>query len=231
MCGYVAREELRGGVDGGSAIGAEFGVPAIVEDDVGGPSLVLIALDLLHELGCDVIGGGVNPVAGHGVPGDGRHVEFACGVEHVRAATTVGRTKETDGFAGDLRKGVAGAGELVADLEARGAGEVRVAPGVIADEMAGVGDAAGEGWFGLGETAHHEEGRAHVALSEDVEEAGRPGGVGSVVEGKGEFAGAMRRDEGATEELRGGPERSIGEATYGKPCGSGRAEPGINARR
>ena len=62
-----------------------------------------------------------------------------------------------------------------------------MAPGVIADEVAGVGDSAGEFWLGLRKFADHEEGGVHIVLGEDVEEARRPCGIGAVVEGEGDL--------------------------------------------
>ncbi len=53
-----------------------------------------------------------------------------------------------------------------------------MAPGVIADEMAGVGDSAGEFSFLFRKFADHEEGGAHIVLGEDVEKARRPSGLG-----------------------------------------------------
>jgi hypothetical protein len=87
-----------------------------------------------------------------------------------------------------------------------------MSPGVVADEVAGVGDLANELRIGLSAAAYEKEGGADVAAGEQIEQARRPGGVGAVVEGEGEFAGARRSDERGTEELGGGPEGGIGKA-------------------
>lgn len=215
-------EDLAGGADGGAAIGAEFGVLAVVEHDIGGPSFALVPVNFLDQLSGDVIGGGIDPVAGHGVPGDRRHAEFAGGAERVGAARAIGRTEEVHGLAGDLSECVAGARELFADAGGCGAGEVGMGPRVIADEVAGFGNAADERWLGMSEAAHHEEGGVGVVRGEDVEEAWRPCGVGPVVEGKGEFAGAGWGDEGGAEDLRAGDHRGVGVSADGQAdCGCG----------
>ena len=105
-----------------------------------------------------------------------------------------------------------------------------MAPGVIADEVSGVGDAANELRLGLGKLADHEERGAHIVLGEDVEQTRRPGGVGAVVEGEGELAGAARRDERPAKDLRGGPQGGIGEPADAKPGCAGDAECPVNTR-
>ena len=72
---------------------------------------------------------------------------------------------------------------------------------MIADEVAGVGDSAGEFSFVLHKFADHEKCCAYVVGSEDVEESRRPRWIGAVVEGKGELSGIAWRDEGAAEKL------------------------------
>src|ERR1035437_3426814 len=85
-------------------------------------------------------------------------------------------------------------------------------PGMVADEVTGGGNLADERGFGLGAAADQKEGGADIAAGENVEQTGRPDGVGAVVEGEGEFAGARRSDERGAEDLRSGPEGGVSEA-------------------
>ena len=101
---------------------------------------------------------------------------------------------------------------LLVDAAGGGEGQVGMAPGVVADEVAGGGDLADQRGLGLGAAADEEKGCADIVAGEEVEQAGRPDGVGAVVEGEGQFAGARRGDERGAEELRGGPHSRIGAA-------------------
>ena len=194
---------------------------AVMKHDVGGGAAARVVSNLLRQFCCDAISGGFHPVAGHGIPCDRYEADGACDAQDGGAARAEGWTEEADGLSGDLGESVAGAGELVADLVCCGASQVGVAPGVIADKVAGVGDAACECGLGLRKTADHEEGGADMVLGKDIEEARRPGGIGTVVEGESQFAGSTRRDEGAAEDLRSGPERSVSVSTTRQSNGCG----------
>src|SRR5579862_6155444 len=100
--GFVVREQKAGGGDGGAAIGVELGVASIVKDDVGSESSAVVAVDFFDELGGDVFAGRIDPVAGHGVPGDGREAETARDAQRGRAARSIGRPKKVNGLACDL---------------------------------------------------------------------------------------------------------------------------------
>src|ERR1039458_1254112 len=94
--GLVAGDELCGGGDGGGAVGGGIGVAAVVEDDVGGLAVAIVAVDFALQLVGDGVGGGIFPVGGHGVPEDGREAEAAGDAEGCGAACSVGRTEEED---------------------------------------------------------------------------------------------------------------------------------------
>ena len=121
-----------------------------------------------------------------------------------RRAPNGGRNRVT-GFARDLLQSVFGSGEFVQDSMGRGERQVGMAPGVIADDVAGIDDGAGNRGLLGGETAHEKEGCANAVTREDFEETRRPGGIGAVVEGEGQFAGARGRNERSAEDLRGRP--------------------------
>lgn len=224
MGGRVAGEDLRGGVDGWAAVGAEAAMAAVVEHDVGGEAAAGVAFDFLKQLRCDVICGGIDPVTGHGIPRDGSEADGARDAQDGGAARTEGRTEETNGLADDLGESVAGAGELVTNCAGCGVCQIGVVPRVVADEVACGCDAACECRFGLGEAADHEEGCMDVVLGEDVEEARGKGGIRAVIEGEGEFAGLGRGYEGAAKDLGSGPERGVTESTEGKAGSCGHTE-------
>ena len=212
MGGFIAGDELGGGGDGGCAVGGGRGVAAVVEDDVGGEALAIEMVDFGLQAEGDGVGGGIFPVGGHGIPEDRSEAEAAGDAEGGGAARAIRRTEEARGRAGDFGDGLIGAGELVFDGGGGGQGEVEMGPGMVADGMAGGGDLADEAGISLGAAANEEECGADIAAGEKLEEARGPGGVGAVVEGEGELAGARRGDERGAEELRGGPAGGVGEA-------------------
>ena len=226
--GLVAGDELGGGGDGGGAVGGGVGVAAVVEDDDGGQALAVEAVDYVLQFEGDGVGGVFIPVGGHGVPEDGGQAEAAGDAQGLGAAGTIGRTKEDDGQAGDFFQSLGGAVDLLIDAAGGGQGEVEMGPGVVADAVAGGGDLANERGMGLGVTAYKEEGCADVAAGEEIEQAGGPDGVGTVVEGEGELAGARRGDERGAEEAGGGPEGRISTAARRQAERGGCAETGID---
>src|ERR1035441_5177946 len=119
-----------------------------------------------------------------------------------------------------------GAVELLFDAGGGGQGQVEMGPGVVADEVTGGGNLADKRGLGLGAAADEKEGGANVAAGKKVEEARGPGGIGTVVEGEGEFAGTRRGDERGPEELRGGPQGDIGTAARRQTQSGGCAETG-----
>ena len=112
------------------------------------------------------------------------------------------------------------------NVRARSEGEVGVAPGVVADEVAGGDDPADEFRGGVGVAAEEEESGADFVGGEQFEQMRGPDGIGAVIEGKGQLAGPERGDEGGAEELRVGAERRIGAAArrqaYARPQRPGR---------
>lgn len=80
-----------------------------------------------------------------------------------------------------------------------------MAPGVVADQVPRGDDASCEVVLGLREFSNHEKRSTYVMLRKNIEQSRSPGGVGSVVEGEGQFAGLSRSDEGTAEDLGGGP--------------------------
>jgi hypothetical protein len=209
--GLVVGDELGGGGNGGGAIGRGDGVAAVVEDDVGGQTAAVEAVDFVLQAEGDGDGGGIFPVGGHGVPEDGCEAETAGDAQGCGTAGAEGRTEEADGRAGDFGESFVGAVKLLFDCGGGGQGQVEMGPGVVADAVAGGDDLADERGFGLGAAADEKEGGAHAAASKNIEQAGGPDGVGAVVEGEGEFAGMRRSEKRGPEELRGGPEGGISE--------------------
>ncbi len=225
----IAADEVGCGGDAGSAVGAEGEVASIVEDDVGGEAALLIADDAGGEAQGDALGRGLAPVVGDGVPEDRFHAEIACGAQHVGTARAEGRTEVADGLACDLREGVLSGAELFTNFGGGGESEVGVGPGVVADEVAALLDAANEIGDDLGVAADEEEGCADAVLGEVVEELRGPGGVGSVVEGKGEIAGALGSAERGAEEGGRRPHGGVGVSAEGEAGGGKRAEAGDQA--
>ena len=184
MAGAVEFEQLLRRVHGGTAIGAEAVMAAVVQNDIRGVTALLILLNLSDQIRRDSIGGRFFPIVGHRVPGHGLHAEFSGDAQCDGAARAVRRAKEMYGFADELFQRVARAREFFANASRGDLREIRMTPGVIADEMSCVCDATDQGGFGLREFADQEEGRVRIVRGENIEQLRRPGGVGAVVEGE-----------------------------------------------
>ena len=85
-----------------------------------------------------------------------------------------------------------------------------MAPGVIADQVAGLEDAPCQIPFGFDEVADHEKGGANIVFGQDIEQARSPRGVRAIIVGESELARTARRNEGAAEELGAGPSGGVG---------------------
>ena len=222
---FVALGEQADGVDRGLAKCRAIKMAAVVEDHVYCRAGTFCAIDGLDEVPGDRLRGGVAPIGGHGIPENRRHAEAACSAEHDGPACAEGWAEEANRLAGDLLESKAGASELLFDAGAPRESEIRMAPGVVADEMAGGDNAAHECRLRAGMAADEEERSANAAVGEDIEKAGSPGGVGAIIEREGQFARAKRSNEGFAKNPRARGERGVGTPTrsQGKPASSPQA--------
>ena len=127
------------------------------------------------------------PVFRDDVPLDRREAERAGDAKNGGAARSVGCAEVADGDAeGVFEDGVA-AGELLADAGGGLPGEPGVGHGVVADEVSGCGDGAGDLRALTDVAADEEEGGAYVVAGEDFEKALGDDVVGAVIVGEGDF--------------------------------------------
>lgn len=229
VVGFVALEELSGSGDGWTAIGADPAMAAVVEDDVTGVAAALIAIDLAHEGGCNLVGGGFFPVIGHRIPRDGDQSELPSQLEGVWSACAEGRTKVADRLAGDLREQIVCSSQFVQNIGRPRAREVGMAPCVIPDQVPGICDAAREFGFRFGKFADHEESGTDIVPGKDVQKARCPPGVWAIVKGKREFSGAPRSRQGPAKDLRSWPMRCVGKRTDGQTGCAGQACCSVNS--
>jgi hypothetical protein len=99
-----------------------------------------------------------------------------------------------------------------------------MAPGVIADQVAGIDQALHQRRLLFGVPAQEEERSRRMMLRKDVNKLRGPGRVWAIVEGKSQFAWAQGSYEGASEDLRARPQRRILKTAGGKAYGRGGAE-------
>jgi len=124
----------------------------------------------------------------------------------------VGCAEVADGDAeGVFEDGVA-AREFLADACGGLPGEPGVGHGVVADEVSGCGDGAGDLRALTDVVADEEEGGANVVEREDFEKAFGDDVVGAVVVGEGDFVWVARGNEDLAEELGLRGERGVGES-------------------
>jgi len=89
---------------------------------------------------------------------------------------------------------------------------------MVADDVTLFGDEAGQIGLGSGILAYQEEGGLDAVGSQHFKELGRPRGVGAIVEGEGQLAGALRLNESLAEDLGCGPHRRVGAPAGGQTC-------------
>ena len=212
----MAAEELGDGFYGGEA-GLE--VASVVQDDVGGEAVGAVAEDALFHAVAESFRGGGEPVLDDDVPVDGVETMFPCDAEDGGAAGAVRGTEETDAAAKGVFKGPVAVCDLSADAALRKEVHPGVVHGVVADDVAGGGDSAGEGGGAEDVGADEEEGGLDVVDGEDFQELGGGEGVGSVVKGEGDLRGVGRGDEDGAAELGLGVEHGIGCRAHGQAGG------------
>ena len=173
-----------------------------MEKQVRSVATASVAADSLVEIGengCGVEAG--FPVVAHRVPEDGREAEIAGGSQYIRTAGSVGRAEVADLCAdGVFDRGVHG-GELFADARWRLEEQHGVGEGVVADEVTGGVNAAGQLAALADEATDEEEGSADVVAGEEFEKLLSAGVVGPVVVGEGVFAGVASGEDGSAEDL------------------------------
>ena len=205
----VALQKLISRSDRRTAICAKAAVIAIVQNNVAGIAAALVAVDLVHQACRDLVWGGLAPVAGHRVPGDGNEAKLPRKLENIRAASTEWRAEEEDGLSNDLGEDVVSPGQLFQNFGIGGSRKLGVTPGMISDQVTGFKHAPSQVSFGLNEAPHHEKRGAHIVFSKHIEKARRPGRIRTIVVGEGKLSRTARRNQGAAEQLRARPARCI----------------------
>src|ERR1700758_3559063 len=95
--------------------------------------------------------------------------------------------------------------------------------GMVANEVSGGVNAAGEVAAVADEASDEKEGCADVVPGKDFKQLRGAGIVGTVVVGEGVFVGVAPGEDSPAEDLRRGPHGSVEVSADGKPgrCGSG----------
>src|SRR5580700_4220002 len=102
-------------------------------------------------------------------------------------------------------EGRAAGGEFLANFSRAFESQERMCEGVVADDVAGLDDFAGELGALLDIPSDQKKSRADVVLGEDLQQAQRVRVVGTIVVGQGELLCAARQaGEGAAVPLSGG---------------------------
>lgn len=190
MVGLATDNELTCSGDGWAAVRAEIQMTAVMENDVGCPAILLQVIYLPFKLFRYSVGRRLAPVGGYGIPHHGHHPQHPGGVEDMRPAPAKWRPEVADRDTRNVLQRFAGPLQFLSHAKGRGEREVGMAPGMVADEVAGGSDAAHQIRLGLSVTANEEEGGAHIVGGQDVEQARGPGGIGAIVKGEGQLAGA-----------------------------------------
>ncbi len=104
-------------------------------------------------------------------------------------------------------------------------------PGVISDQMAGLGNSLHEFRLCFCLRADQKKSCTHAMAGENVQEFRSPGGIWPVVEGERNLARARRRSEGAAKKPGTRPHGSIGVDACRDAGARGHAQPCINRGR
>lgn len=187
-----------------------------MQEQIAGASAASIAGDACVDALEDSGAADRLPILRGDVPQDRREAEFAGDAEDSGAARAIGWAKKCGRDAGDVGEGALAAFEFRADAVGVLAGEIGVHVGVVAEGVAGFGDAAGELGMSADVVADEEKGCGDVCAGKQIEQGGGVAVAGAVVVGEGEGVvlgvGIGRIDEGGAEELGGRPAGGVGDA-------------------
>lgn len=138
MCTFVSSDDPLGGFDGASTIGAEAGVPAIVEQDN-----VPVSTDAIDSLSCMMlnrIGGSSPPIeAGH-IPHDRFEPELVGSTEHCRPPRAERRTKEFGHHSSGVGNHARAIGQLTRNCATSKKQQIGMIHCVIRNQMSGLND-------------------------------------------------------------------------------------------
>ena len=179
----------------------EARLSTIVEDDIGGAVLLLITRDTPNGPGRDLFCSDKLPVSCDDVPLDWRETERAGDAEDCGPARSMRRTEVTDRDAESVFKKRIAPCQFFADSAGRLPCEPRMGHRVIADEMSGCSDGAGNLWTLANVAADEEEAGADVVLGEHVEKELSDDIVRAIVEREGDFVWIASGYERLAEEL------------------------------
>jgi len=172
---FVASEQVVGGDDGLGAVCAHLLVAAVVEQDHVASTNARGHFSFDHSCGRGI------PIVARYTPHYWLKAKFACQAKDGWAAASERRTEEIGMSADGFQDGGAALGEFTTDLGFGFDDEQRMSEGVVADEVAGSGDFAGDFGALLNVAADEEKSRSNIVAGEDVEQSEGMGVVGAVV--------------------------------------------------
>ena len=195
------------------AVRAYLLVSAIVQKDY------VAATNLFRYLALDYRSGRRVPVVAGYVPHDWLEAKFAGYAKHGGAASSEGRAEEIGGFANRILQSIAALSEFLPDLGFALEDQKRMGEGVVADNVAGLDDRAGNLRLLLDVASNQKKSGVNVVFREDFQQALGVRVVGAIVVGQCDLARAARQsDESSSIPLR---RRGHGLITRGnRGCGS-----------
>jgi len=122
------------------------------------------------------------------VPHDGFETEFTGDAKDGRAARAEGWTEKIGMFADDIVKNRSALRELAADFQVTPENQDGVSKGVVADDVASLGDGAGDGRFLVDVASDEKKSCVHVVFRQDFEQTESVWVVRTIVVGQGELA-------------------------------------------
>jgi len=181
------------------AVGAHLFVTAVVEEDY------VAAADLAGYFLFDHGAWRSVPVVASDVPHDWSEAQLAGDAEDAGAASSEGGAEEIGMFANCVFESRAAGGEFLANFSRAFESQQGMGEGVVADDVAGLDDLAGELGALVDVASDQEKSCVDIVLREDFQQAQGVWVVGAIIVSQCELPGSARQaGEGAAEPLSGG---------------------------
>ncbi len=135
------------------------------------------------------------PICSHRIPKHRGQPLLARRAKHRRPARSKRRTKIFHSNACDLLQRITRALQFLPHATCCSKSKVRMAPGMIADQVAGCNNPPHQLRLGLRMAAHQKKRRLHVVAAKNLQQPRSPHRIRTIVEGQRQFAWARRRNQ------------------------------------
>jgi hypothetical protein len=231
MAVFITRQQLPRRGHRRSPVRAQAPMAPIVEHDICRPASPLQPIDLAHQPPCDRIRRRFAPVSGNRIPRHWNHPQPPDRSKYKWPPRTKRRPKILHRRPGNLLQRLFCTRQLFRHAARRGERQVRMAPGVIPNQVSTRQNPLHQSRLALREPSHHKERGPYIMLGQQIQQPRRPRRIRTVVEGQRQFPRPARRRQRPPEQLRPRPQRRISAPAPHQPKSSRCAQPRVNPGR